>query len=258
MNTADQPQIIPLWPNGAPGSESWTQQEQEALAPPPIGIKVVRNVTQPTLTAYLPDRSTAARAAVIICPGGAFHFLAIEHEGTQVARWLNTHGVAAFVLRYRLIETAADDNVLSQQMQQNLTDRGRFRQLMQVLRPLIIADGLQAVRLVRRRAAEWQIAPDRIGIMGFSAGGHLTTGVALEYDADSRPDFAAPIYSSPYEGINVPADAPPLFIAVAHDDGFAASASVPLYSAWNAAGRSAGIDRFGEWLQAQGVLDPAG
>jgi acetyl esterase/lipase len=163
-------------------------------------------------------------------------------------------------------------------MHQNLTDRDRFRKLMQVLRPLIVADGLQAVKLVRRHAAEWGIASDKVGIMGFSAGGHLTTGVALTYTADSRPDFAAPIYSSPYEDISVPADAPPLFIAVAHDDAFAASASVPLYSAWNAAGRSAElhiyskgghgfgmhkqglpsdnwIDRFGEWLQAQGVLD---
>ena len=279
MNAADQPQIIPLWPNGAPGSEGWSQQEQETLAPPPIGIRVVRNVTQPTLTAFLPDRATATSAAVIVCPGGAFHFLAIEHEGTEVARWLNARGVAAFVLRYRLIETTVDEDALSQQMHQNLTDRDRFRQLMQVLRPLIIADGLQAVKLVRQRAAEWGIAPDRIGIMGFSAGGHLTTGVALEYDADSRPDFAAPIYSSPYEDISVPADAPPLFIAVAHDDGFAASASVPLYSAWSAAGRSAElhiyskgghgfgmhkqglpadhwIDHFGDWLQVQGVLDP--
>src|SRR5689334_11643393 len=222
MNVADQPPTIPLWPNGAPGSEGWAQQEQETLAPPPIGIRVVRNVTQPTLTAFLPDRATSTSTAVIICPGGAFHFLAIEHEGTEVARWLNARGVAAFVLRYRLIETVVDVGALSQQMQQNLTDRSRFRQLMQVLRPLIIADGLQAVKLVRRRAAEWRIAPDRIGVMGFSAGGHLTAGVALEYDADSRPDFAAPIYSSPYENISVPFDAPPLFIAVAHDDAFAA------------------------------------
>ena len=279
MNMADQSQIIQLWPDGAPGSEGWTQQEQETLAPPPIGIKVVRNVTQPTLTAFLPDSAGSNRAAVIVCPGGAFHFLAIEHEGTEVAHWLNTRGVAAFVLRYRLIETTVDEDGLSEQMRQNLTDRDRFRELMQVLRPLIIADGLQAVKLVRRRAAEWGIAPDRIGIMGFSAGGHLTTGVALKYDADSRPDFAAPIYSSPYEDINVPADAPPLFIAVAHDDAFAASACVPLYSAWSAAQRSAElhiyskgghgfgmykqglpsdhwIDQFGDWLQAQGVLDP--
>ena len=279
MNLADQPQIIRLWPDGAPGSEGWTQQEHESLTPPPIGIRVVRNVTQPTLTVYVPDRAAATGAAVIVCPGGAFHFLAIEHEGTQVAQWLNARGVAAFVLRYRLIETPVDEAVLSQHMQQNLTDRDRFRQLMQVLRPLIIADGLQAVKIVRRCAAEWRIAPDRIGIMGFSAGGHLTIGVALNYAADSRPDFAAPIYSSPYENISVPADAPPLFIAVAHDDAFAASASVPLYSAWNAAGRSAElhiyskgghgfgmnrqglpsdhwIDHFGDWLQVQGVLEP--
>ena len=278
MNVADQPPIIPLWPDGAPGSEGWAQQEQETLAPPPIGIRVVRNVTQPTLTAFLPDRAAAPGAAVIVCPGGAFHFLAIEHEGTQVARWLNARGVAAFVLRYRLIETPVDDDILSQQMHQNLTDRDRFGQLMQGLRPLIIADGLQAVKLVRRRAAEWGVASDRVGILGFSAGGYVTTGVALEYDADSRPDFAAPIYSSPYEGISVPADAPPLFIAAAHDDAFAASASVPLYSAWSTAGRSAElhiyskgghgfgmrkqglpadhwIDHFGDWLQVQGVLE---
>jgi acetyl esterase/lipase len=279
MNSADQPQVIPLWPDGAPGSEGWAQQEQESLAPPPIGITVVRNVTQPTLTVFLPDRAAATGAAVIICPGGAFHFLAIEHEGREVARWLNARGVAAFILKYRLIETPVDDAVLSQHMHQNLTDRERFRQLMQVLRPLIIADGLQSVKLVRQRATEWGLAPDRIGIMGFSAGGHLTTGVALGYDAESRPDFAAPIYSSPFENINVPADAPPLFIAVAHDDAFAASAGVPLYSAWGAAGRSAElhiyskgghgfgmntqglpsdhwIERFGEWLGAQGVLEP--
>src|SRR4029079_3585444 len=112
MNLADKPQIIPLWPDGAPGSERWTQQEQETLAPPPIGIRVVRNVTQPTLTAYLPDGAAATGAAVIVCPGGAFHFLAIEHEGTQVAQWLNARGVAAFVLRYRLIETPVDEAVL--------------------------------------------------------------------------------------------------------------------------------------------------
>jgi acetyl esterase/lipase len=281
MNVADQPPIIPLWPDGAPGSEGWAQQEQETLAPPPIDIRVVLNVTQPTLTAFLPDRAAAPGAAVIVCPGGAFHFLAIEHEGTQVARWLNARGVAAFVLRYRLIETPVDEGILSQQMHQNLTDRDRFGQLMQGLRPLIIADGLQAVKLVRRRAAEWGVASDRVGILGFSAGGYVTTGVALEYDADSRPDFAAPIYSSPYEGISVPADAPPLFIAVAHDDAFAASASVPLYSAWSTAGRSAElhiyskgghgfgmrkqglpadhwIDHFGDWLQVQGVLESPG
>jgi acetyl esterase/lipase len=279
MNTADQPQVIPLWPDGAPGSEGWTHKEQETLAPPPIGIRVVRNVTQPTLTAYLPDRAAATGAAAIVCPGGAFHFLAIEHEGIEVARWLNARGVAAFILRYRLIETPVDEEAFVQQFQQTMADRERFTRRLRTLHPLVVADGLQAVRLVRRRAAEWGVAPDRIGIMGFSAGGSVTVGAALEYDADSRPDFAAPIYSAPRQEIRVPADAPPLFIAAAHDDAFAASACVPLYSAWSAAGRSAElhiyskgghgfgmhkqdlpadgwIEQFGEWLHAQGVLQP--
>lgn len=279
MSVANQPQIIPLWPNGAPGSEGWTQREQETLAPPPIGIRVVRNVTQPTLTAYLPEPALSTGAAVIVCPGGAFHLLAIEHEGTKVARWLNARGIAAFVLRYRLIETPVEEDAFVRQMQQTMADRDAFRRRLQALHPLVVADGLQAMKIVRRRAAEWGIAPDRIGIMGFSAGGSVTVGVALEYDVDSRPDFAAPIYSAPRESISVPADAPPLFIAAANDDGFAASACVPLYSAWNAAGRSAElhiyskgghgfgmnkqgtpsdgwIDRFGDWLQALGVLEP--
>jgi acetyl esterase/lipase len=279
MTVATQPQIIRLWPGGAPGSEDWSQQEQEGLAPAPISIRVVRNVTQPTLTAFLPNRAVASGTAVVICPGGAFHFLAIDHEGVDVARWLNARGVAAFVLRYRLLRTPADDEEFVGQLQQNMANRPRFRQQVQQLRPLITADGQQAVKVVRQRADEWGLAPDRIGIMGFSAGGVVTASVALQHDADSRPTFAAPIYNAPLEEIVVPADAPPLFIAVADDDPFAASASVPLYSAWNAAGQPAElhiyskgghgfgmrqqglpadrwIDQFGDWLQVQGLLQP--
>src|SRR2546421_2057798 len=109
MHIADQQEVIPLWPNGAPGSEDWTQQEQETFAPPPISFRTVRNVTQPTLTAFLPHPSVATGTAVIICPGGAFHSLAIDHEGMDVARWLSTRGVAAFVLKYRLLSTEVSD-----------------------------------------------------------------------------------------------------------------------------------------------------
>src|SRR5947207_8380568 len=100
MNIADQPDVIALWPNGAPVSEDWNQQEQVTLAPPPISFRTVRNVTQPTLTAFLPHHSRAVETAVIICPGGGFHSLAIDHEGRDVARWLNSRGAAAFVLKY--------------------------------------------------------------------------------------------------------------------------------------------------------------
>src|SRR4051812_33335846 len=96
------PSVIQLWPEGAPGSEDWTQEEQETSGFPPLDIRVVRNVVQPSLTAFLPDPALAVGTAAIVCPGGAFHFLAIDHEGFDVARWLAARGVAAFVLRYRL------------------------------------------------------------------------------------------------------------------------------------------------------------
>jgi acetyl esterase/lipase len=140
-----------------------------------------------------------------------------------------------------------------------------------------VADGAQAVRLVRQRAAEWGIAPDRIGLMGFSAGGMLTMGVVMNNDAASRPNFAAPIYGGATNGQTVAANAPPLFIAVAGDDPVASVSSAKLYLEWKAAGRSAElhiysqgghgfgmikhslpvdgwVERFGEWLQIQGLL----
>jgi acetyl esterase/lipase len=271
MDNDTRPVVIPVWPRGAPGSEDWSQQEQEAMAPPPISIRVVRNVVRPTLTAFLPDPTVANGTAVIVCPGGAFHFLAIQHEGLDVAHWLNARGIAAFVLRYRLLETPVPDDEFLQRLHQNLADRSRMLDI----GGLAIADGQQAVRVVRRRAAEWGIAAYRIGIMGFSAGGVVTTGTAAEYDAESRPNFAAPIYSAPCDVPSVPADAPPLFIALAGDDQMAVDASVPLYTKWQAAKHAAElhiyakgghgfgmytqglpsdawIERFGEWLQAQG------
>jgi acetyl esterase/lipase len=271
--TIDQPSIIPLWPNGAPGSEDWSQREQ--LTPPSatLNIPIVRNVTQPTLTAYLPDPAHATGMAVVICPGGAYHLLAIEHEGTAVAQWLNARGIAAFVLRYRLLKTPVGDEEFHQHMRETMADHNRLDALATPLFPLIIADGKQALRVVRQHATEWHITPTRVGIMGFSAGGMVTTGTATQYDPESRPDFAAPIYSAPCAVGSIPADAPPLFMALASNDQMAVQSSIPLYSAWQAAGHSAElhiyangghgfgmnkqglptdqwIDRFGDWLMA--------
>jgi acetyl esterase/lipase len=238
---------------------------------------VVRNVTQPSLTAFLPPPARATGTAVIVCPGGAYHFLSIENEGTQVAAWLTARGVAAFVLRYRLVPTAVDDEGFVRQVQENLSRPERMRALAQQIAPLAIMDGQQAVRVVRERASAWGLAPERIGIMGFSAGGVVTTGAALRYDAASRPSFAAPIYAAPWEDRVVPSDAPPVFIAAATDDPFATQVSVPLYTAWVTAGRPAElhlyargghgfgtrrqgvpadqwIASFGAWLQDQGFL----
>ena len=277
MSIVDQPEVIPLWPGDPPGSEDWNQQEQEIFAPPPISFRSVRNVMQPTLTAFLPHPSKASGTAAIICPGGGFHALAIDHEGIDVARWLNARGVAAFVLKYRLLATEVRDEDFERQFQENLSDRNKIREVTKQIGPLAIADGQQAVKIVRQRASEWSLGPNRIGIMGFSAGGRVTAGVALEYDEQSRPNFAAPIYGALWEDITVPADAPPLFMALANDDELAVEPGLALYSAWRAAGhpvelhiyaqgghgfgmRKQGlpadhwIDRFGEWLAVQGLL----
>ncbi len=136
-STKDQSNVIPLWPDGAPGSEDWTQKEQEAIFQP--DIKVVRNIVQPTMTAYLPDPSLANGTAVIVCPGGACHFLSIDLERTDVARWLNSRAIAAFVLKYRLHETS--DN-FAREMMENLTNPERIDAVLKELRPLLIADGL--------------------------------------------------------------------------------------------------------------------
>jgi len=267
------PIVLPLWPDGAPGSASWTWDEQESLIPP--SLKVIRNVSRPTLTAYLPDPATANGAAAIVCPGGGFHFLSIDMEGTDVARWLTARGIAAFVLKYRLIHTGDD---FPEVVWRNLGNRDTMARLMDSLAPLVIADGQQAMRLVRRRAAEWGIAQNRIGIMGFSAGGMVTMSVALQHDAESRPDFAAPIYAAGWPPTPTPADAPPLFIACAHDDDMATEHSIPLYLDWKAAGKPAElhiyaqgghgfgmqqrglpcdswIERFGDWLNGLGFLN---
>ena len=273
--------VIPVWPGGAPGSEGWSQVEQEGFTLPPPGVRIVRNVTQPTLTAFLPDPAIATGTAVVICPGGGYHFLAYDHEGLQVARWLARRGVAGFILKYRLVPTAEKEEDSWKQMQAAFSRRNVIRDLLRQYGPLFVADGKQAVKVVRQQAGKWGIAPDRIGIMGFSAGGYVTTGVALQFDEESRPNFAAPIYPAPFEKLAVPPDAPPLFLALANNDEMAVHSCLGLQKAWKRAGLpvemhmfSQGghgfgmnklglpvdgwIDLFAGWLQAQGFAKRPG
>ena len=140
-----------MWPNGVPGTEDWTQQEKEFFSPPPISFRNVRNVTQPTLTVFLPDPSQASGTAVVVCPGGAFHALAFDHEGVDVARCLSNRGVAAFVLKYRLLATAVDDEAFERQIQANMSDRNKMREITRQIGPLAIADGQQAMKNGPRR-----------------------------------------------------------------------------------------------------------
>ncbi|MGI6368506.1 MAG: alpha/beta hydrolase [Anaerolineae bacterium] len=259
---------IPLYAGVAPGSEEWHQTETEGLVPP--ALRVVRNVTRPSITPMLPPGSGASRAAVIIAPGGAFRFLAWDHEGIDVARWLNARGVAAFILKYRLFETGDDfpNDAAAGHSRRGPDDRV-------FIHDLILSDALQAIRLVRECAVRWNIAADRVGIMGFSAGGYVAAAAATEYDASSRPDFCAPIYGAA-PVLTVPVDAPPLFIAAAADDRLVGR-SLALFDAWRAANHEAElhiyargghgfgmrhnglpsdgwIERFYQWMEMLGLV----
>lgn len=278
---------IPIWPGVATGSENWTQKEVESRD----GVETTyRNVTIPTLTPFLPDPEAATGAAVIVCPGGGFRFLSWENEGTKVAEWLRKRGVAAFVLKYRLKETPAADDAYGKDMASFLLTLFQFkdRELTSNAAKALekdmreggaagCADGRQAIKVVRQRAEEWGIKPDRIGIMGFSAGGIVTLTAATDYDVDGRPDFAAHIYAPVFGEITTPKDAPPLFIVCAADDQIAEASSARLYQAWRAGGRPAElhlyekgghgfgmsrkglpvdgwIERFGDWLEQRGLI----
>lgn len=270
--------VIRLYQGAAPGSENWTHQEKEYFSPI-WNTQVVTNVSQPTLTAYVAAPEVASGTAVIICPGGGFHALSINSEGIDVAKWLNAKGVTAFVLKYRLVPTG-DDGV--KEVMAKIGNRKKMDEANAAVIPLAIADGQSAVAYVRKHASEFGISPTRIGLMGFSAGGTVAASVGLNYTAESRPDFLVPIYA--YMGAiketPVPKDAPPIFIAAATDDQLhLVPDSLSLYSRWLAAGKPAEIhiyskgghgfgmrkqnlpsdqwiDRFGEWLQVQGLLKP--
>ncbi len=240
----------------------------------PFGT-IVRNVSDATLTAYLPDPAIANGTAVIVAPGGGFHMLSIENEGVAVARWLNSLGVAAFVLRYRLIETG-DDFVSV--FFRRLTNLPELRAATEPLRPLATADGLAAVRYVRANAARYGIRKNRVGLMGFSAGGAVTVWTTAASQRDSRPDFAAAIYPGLLpDPIVVPKKAPPLFVLVADDDKLSRIDSGRLDTAWRAAGATSELvtypggghgfgmerknkptdawtGRMREWMQGLGVL----
>ncbi len=179
----------------------------------------------------------------------------VDYEGYTMARWLARQGVTAFVLRYRVAHTPDNDADMPAFMQQLMIDLGHPNQTdvgpptgtpaMEEARLWGEEDGRQAIRYVREHAAEFGVDPHRIGIAGFSAGGGVTMGAVMQHDAQSRPDFAAPIYAAYRTATPVPADAPPLFIALADDDNLVAPiAGARLYEAWHMAGKSAELHIF--------------
>lgn len=177
-NLASAQEVIKLWPDGAIPNAIAGAQITEKSETDANGILRISNVSVPTLTVYLPSKDKATGAAVMICPGGGYGILAASHEGSDVARWFNEMGVAAFVLKYRLPNPAIMTN------QQEV--------------PLM--DAMQGLTLIRKEAARYGIDPGKIGVMGFSAGGHLASTLATHYNKGPRaseqakPNFAILMY----------------------------------------------------------------
>ena len=228
-----QPDAIDLGTGALPGataSESWHSQ---------YGSVFARNVTVATLTPFLPDPAKATGAAVIVAPGGGFRTLSMQNEGWDVARALADRGVAAFVLKYRLNQTPQDMAAFERSMQEMFSSAARSPRMNpdQAIKGLTpqITDARAAFALVRRRAAEWRVDPDRIGMSGLSAGAMLTMATTLA-GQDAKPAFIANIYG-PLAPVTVPADAPPMFVALAADDPLFANSGFGLIESWRAAKR---------------------
>ncbi|MFC5862766.1 alpha/beta hydrolase [Acidicapsa dinghuensis] len=265
--------VIHLYPADAATPPSYPEKEYYSNV---WHTEVVTNVTQPTLTVFRPSPDVKNGSAIVICPGGGFMALSISSEGTDVARYLAARGMTAFVLKYRLAHTGEDATAEFGTLYQ---DKAKFGEMMKTVVPQSVADGLAAVTYVRQHASDYGIATDRVGIIGFSAGGTVAAEVAFRYRPEGRPAFAAPIYSGGLPAdIPVPTDAPPMFIAAATDDNLGlAPRSIDLYQRWTAAHKSAElhmyvkgghgfgmhiqhiptdnwIDRFAEWLTTEGFL----
>ena len=206
---ADAHPIIPLWAAGAPGSEARKDEPEK------ITGNNVSNIHNPSLTVYLPAPDKATGAAVIVAPGGGHSNLSIKNEGYDVAQWFADHGIAAFILKYRL----ARDSATPKDTPQPYTIEGHA-----------LSDAQRAIRIVRARATEWSINPAAVGIVGFSAGGEVAYFAAMRHDAGNpsatdpldrpgcRPDFQGLIYPGASGKIAPTKDSPPAFLACGFND----------------------------------------
>jgi acetyl esterase/lipase len=278
------PAVLNLWPDRPPGETGKVGEEKDMTKPTEgkvAGRRVIRlgNVSTPTLTIYRPAKEKETGAAVIVCPGGGYHILALDLEGTEACEWLNSVGVTAVLLKYRVPASK---------------ERGGRR--------IALQDAQRAVSVVRSKAKEWGIDPKRIGMLGFSAGGHLTASAATGFatrayepideqdKASCRPDFAVLIYpayllNEKNDGLAkelpVSAETPPMFLAHAGDDPLPAEGSLQLALALKRArvpvevhvyasgGHGFGLRktdnpsttwpaRCAEWMKERGLLRKAG
>lgn len=250
---ADEGEVIALWPGEAPGEVAGEVGPEKSMEPLPNQRRVNRltNVTKPRLTVHQTKVKNPSDAAVIIFPGGAYNILADDHEGTMVADWLNSLGITAFVLRYRV-------------------PRRKGKPMYEPA----LQDAQRAVRLVRQNAKKWNINPEKIGVIGFSAGGHLVAMTSTAYnremykpvdDADklsARPNASMLIYpaylaekGALVEDVKIDKNTPPAFLVHAHDDGLSSESSVLYYLALKRLNTPAELHVYTKGGHGYGMID---
>ncbi|WP_300022132.1 alpha/beta hydrolase [uncultured Maribacter sp.] len=205
--------------------------------------EVVTNVSVPRLEVF--EAEAPNGTSVIVAPGGGLYGLSIESEGRAVAKWLNKQGITAFVLKYRLVPTGIDG--IKEITDEAATNPAKIGERVTPVLPLSVADGLAAITYVRTNANEMKLDPNKIGFMGFSAGGAVTMGVTFNYTKANRPNFIVPVY--PWMTVmgeySVPQDAPPMLVVCASDDPLGlAKPSTDLYSAWLTNGKNTGMHMY--------------
>lgn len=267
-------EAIPVYGKANPGSPA-----SEVLTRLMGRETVTRNITYPTLTPVFPAPGKANGTAVIVAPGGGFAMLSLQNEGWRVANALAERGITAFVLKYRLNPTPRDDAAFNAEMMKLFATIGKGGKPPELANPGSDQDALAALRLIRARAEEWHINPHRVGMIGFSAGAMTALRAVQQAPTPAeRPDFFGYIYG-PMERIDVPADAPPMFAALAMDDGLFGGSDFGIVRAWHAAKRpvelhvyetgnhgfglgapgttnTGMIGQFLGWMEARGLLQP--
>jgi acetyl esterase/lipase len=257
LTTAEE--VAWLWPDGPPRTIPDVGPESSFRAPAAGGADttMLRNVTDASLTVFRPDPAKANGIGVIVAPGGGWRILAWQHEGIDLANWLAARGYTAFLLKYRVMGTPVDEAAFTEARKppegpspyeqaakapRALAELTRNSQATADAREIACDDGVRAVELVRERADVWGVKPDRIGMIGFSAGAFLAVDVAMTPGADLA--FVAPIYGGETSGRTVAADAPPLFTAIAEDDRMLFKVVEGLYADWSNADRPAELHIF--------------
>ncbi|MBF2709863.1 alpha/beta hydrolase [Flavobacterium soyangense] len=237
-----------------PDNIKWENKEKEYYSSI-WKAQVVTNVSTPSLLVYRPALKINNGTAVIIAPGGGFYGLSIKNEGTDVAEWLVKKGVTVFVLKYRLVPTAEDGAAEISKISES--NHAKYLEEANKIIPYSIKDGTNAVAYVRKHSDDFGISKNKIGFMGFSAGGTVSLSVALNSSDESKIDFLVPVYTaaSYFFPMQEPTkNAPPIFLVCASDDGFGlADDSIELYKLWHHLGINAELHMFARGYHGFGM-----